>query len=298
MKLEIFDKYTRKRVELIRTCNYATYTNDFFGQGKFELRIPTNDPCIEYLQFGTYIYFDEGIVGIVKGEKDTETSDFEVTICGYLLKHILTYRSFLLTTKYYEKPNVVVRNMVQDLFINPTDTKRIISSISLSNDLEYNPVIDANKHTYQNTGDTAFDVISEILKEYDCSFDLYPDISNNTSSAPDFESFEFRILKPVNRTINNPDHLNPIVFSFDLNNLSRIDYEEDGRAYNSVAIVASYGSGQERKIIEVGETQKIGIDRIELYVDARDLQPNMGVSEEWVEGYVDDQFGELVDGEY
>ena len=90
MKLEIFNKHTRGRVELIRTYNYVTYTDEFYGQGTFELRIPTNDPCIDYLTFGTYVYFDDGVVGIIKGEKDTETSDFEVAFYGYLLKHMPT----------------------------------------------------------------------------------------------------------------------------------------------------------------------------------------------------------------
>lgn len=304
MKLEIFDKHTRARVELIRTYNYVTYTDEFYGQGTFELRIPTNDPCIDYLTFGTYVFFEDGVVGIIKGEKDVETSDFEVTFYGYLLKHILAYRSFLITTKYFGKPNVIARSIVNDLFINPTDIKRKIDFITLSNYADYDPTIDPDKHTYQNTGDTAYDVITEILKEYNCGFTLYPILSNYVQGSvqPNLSAFEFRIIKPVDRTINNPNNYNPVVFSFDLNNLSRIDYEEDGRAYNTVAVVASYGEGQERKVVEVGDTSKTGIDRIELYVDARDLQPDTGVTEEWVEIYVDDyvdeQFGELIDGEY
>ena len=51
-----------------------------------------------------------------------------------------------------------------------------------------------------------------------------------------------------------------------------MEYEEDGRDYNTVAIVASEGEGQDRRVVEVGDLTKTGIDRIELYVDARDLQ--------------------------
>lgn len=281
MKLEIFDAITRTRVDMIRTYNYVQYVDEYNGLGSFEVHIPTTDPCLQYLTFGAYIYFEEGIVGIVKGIKDVENSDVIISVYGYLTNSILTYRSFLLTTKYYDKVELIARQMVSDLFINPTDVKRKVNFITLSTNQYY--INESDEYiTVQNTGDTLFDVLRNLLPEYNRGFKLYPVISNVSQANPNsnISALEFRVTQPIDRTIGNPHNNIPVVFSFDLSNLSYLEYEEDGRVYNSVAIVASYGRNEERKVIEVGETQKTGIERIELYVDARDLQPDGATSEE------------------
>lgn len=99
-----------------------------------------------------------------------------------------------------------------------------------------------------------------------------PDVKMKTYGAVNLSSFEFRVRKAVDRSIGNEEGNTPVVFSFELNNLSSLRYEEDGREYASVAIVAGEGVGVNRKVIEVGDGTKTGIDRIEAYIDARDIQ--------------------------
>lgn len=273
MKLEIFNKSNMVRNDIIRTYTYAQYIDELSGRGSFEIRIPTTEETLMYLTYGNYILFEDGVVGIIKGVKDTEDSDVEITVYGYLTNHILEYRSFLLTSRYYDTIGNIARQMFYDLFINPEDVKRKISFLKLSEDPEYIPTIPGNVRI-QNTGDTLYDVYSEILLPYDLGFELYPIISNYIEGepSPNLSAMELRLITPVDRTIGNTDGNTPVVFSFDLDNLALLEYEEDGRVYNTIAIVASEGEGQDRKVIEVGELEKTGIDRIELYVDARDLQ--------------------------
>ena len=57
-----------------------------------------------------------------------------------------------------------------------------------------------------------------------------------------------------------------------MNNLEGSTYIEDDTDYCSTAIVAGEGEGSARTVVEVGDTESSGWDRIELYVDARDLQ--------------------------
>lgn len=276
-KLEIFNKANMVRNDIIKTYSYAQYVDELNGRGSFEIRIPTNEESLMYLTYGNYIWFEDGVVGIIKGVKDTEDSDVEFTIYGYLTNHILEYRSFLLTSRYYDTIGNIARQMFTDLFINPSDNKRKIPFLSLSQDEEYIPTIPGNVRI-QNTGDTLFDVYSEILLPYDLGFELFPIISNYIEgvSSPNLSGMELRLITPVDRTIGNTDGNTPVVFSFDLDNLALLEYEEDGRDYNTVAIVASEGEGQDRRVVEVGDLTKTGIDRIELYVDARDLQSGGG----------------------
>lgn len=46
----------------------------------------------------------------------------------------------------------------------------------------------------------------------------------------------------------------------------------------NVAVVAGAGSGDERITVTVGNTEAVGADRLEIYVDARDVQPEEGES--------------------
>ena len=277
MDLAIIDKDTRLFVTLIKTYTYVQYTHEYSGVGEFEIKIPTIEESREYLVFGNYIYFEEGIVGIIKGVKDSEDSDIEVTVYGYLVNHILQYRSFLLTTTYYSTVSNAVRQMVTDLFISPEDSRRTIDFITLSSNPDYIPSISGNE-TFQNTGNTLFDYLHEALVQYDLGFELYP-VVQSSGSGENLQALEFRIITPADRSIGNLQGNTPVVFSFDLNNLSKLEYEEDGRVYATTALVASEGEGQDRKTKEVGDLVSSGIDRIELYVDARDLQESEEVTE-------------------
>ena len=271
MQLEIFEKYSRVRIGIIKTYTYLTYEDIMDDRGNFEIRIPAKTQTLSLLSVGNYIWFENGIVGIIKGKKDTEDEEFEATIYGYLANELLGYRSFLKTSQYYDEINDITTQMLSDLFINPEDAKRRMDFISVQNDM---PTF-SDKIRVQNTGDSLLSYLAEMYFPYDLGFELYPIFENEIIEGEKFASistFEFRLLKPVDRTYNNQDGNVPVVFSFDLSNLQKIDHEEDSRSYSSVALVASEGTGGDRKTIEVGDTTSEGIDRIELYVDARDIQ--------------------------
>jgi len=288
MRLSIYSKDTLEVVSMITEYTYITYTQELRGKGSFEIHLPSNEKSLEYLVFGNYINFERGILGIIKGRRDSEKSDTEVIVYGYLSNHLLEYRSFLLTAKYYDYVNRIAYDMVYDLFINPTPLTRKITLVSRSS---YGTNI-GQKVRVQNTGDTLFKVLYYILDPYNLGFHMMPYYTSEGLLG----SLEFQLIRPADRTVGNTQGNIPVVFSFDLDNLQNLEYESDGREYCNVAVVASEGTGSERKIIEVGDTSATGINRIELYVDARDLQS--GVTEEFVVDYVDEQFGELLNGEY
>lgn len=276
MKLEVFDKYTRQRIDIINIYNFVSYTNEFTGVGRFEIKIPILEDVVKVLKEGNYILFDEGVVGIIKKRHTEIDEEEELTISGFLSNHILQYRSFLLTEEYYDFPTNIANNMVDDLIVNPVDERRKIDFISIKEMI----VNDETMIRIQNTGDELCEVLSKLLTSFGYGFCLYPVLSNfiENETIANISMFEFRVLKPKDRTINNLDGNTPVVFSFELDNLNSILYEEDAASYKNIAIVAAEGKGKDRHIIEVGDVDSSGIDRIELYVDARDLQPEEGAT--------------------
>lgn len=277
MKLEIFVKATRQRIDMIKTYDFVQYVDEYNGQGSFSIKMPVNDESLTYLYFGNYILFDDGVMGIIKGVNTAQDDDTEVEIYGYLTNHILSFRVFDHTKKYYDTVPNIARQMVTDYFIENTNIYRNISNVRLATDPAYIPQFES-KITMQNTGDTVFDVVAQMFLTCDLGFEMFPVIKNFDVAVDgrNLEAFEFRILKPVDRTINNTAGNTPVLFSFELNNLASLEYEEDGRVYNNVVYVASEGVGEDRKVIELStfpsDNVVSGIDRIEGYVDARDLQ--------------------------
>ena len=273
MKLEVFEKNTRTRVDIIRVYNYVFYEDELNGHGRFEVRIPAKDHSLSWLyNYGNWILFDDGILGIIKGIKDVEDDDTEISVYGYLSNHILEFRSFLLTSVYYDTPPKIAVSMFDGLYVHPEDERRKIGFLRASTDL---PAW-SGKIRYQVTGKTYLDTLQEMLSPYDLGFELYPIVKNYNQQGQyaNIDSFELRIIKPVDRTVGNSYGNVPVVFSFENNNLQQLEYEEDGQDFASVAIVASEGVGQDRVTLEVQNTvtELTGYERIELYVDARDLQ--------------------------
>ncbi len=274
MKLEIFNKATRTRMDIIRTYNFVQYVDEFNGVGSFSLKLPVAEETLKYLTYGNFILFDDGVVGIIKKISDVQDDDTEIEISGYLTNHILAFRSFLTTTKYYDTIVNVARSMVSDLMISNSNEERNIDFVKLSTNSNYIPEL-TNKVRIQDTGTKLNEKISEMFLPYGFGYKMYPvikDYDEQSGVYSNLSEIEFRVLKPIDRTIGNAAGITPVVFSFELSNLKRLEYEEDGSDYSTVAVVASEGTGTNRKIVEVGETEKTGYDRIELYVDARDLQ--------------------------
>lgn len=67
-------------------------------------------------------------------------------------------------------------------------------------------------------------------------------------------------------------------YSDQYGNISEPTYTISDAKTANVAVVAGAGSGDERITVVVGNTEATGADRLEVYVDARDVQPEEGES--------------------
>lgn len=273
MILEVFSIKTRERIDLIRTYDFCQYVEVFNGIGTFSLKVPYTEKSLPHLNSSSFILLDNGVLGLIKyrGKITEEMSTVEIK--GFLCNCVLNYRSFLTTASYTGKRTDIVRAMVKDLMITNSDVRRNIPFVTLSSDTEFIP--DAPSMSCQNTGKKLGDVIQATLEPIGYGYELYPVIEkyDETLDVPtNLSALEFRVVKPNDRTLGNAEGNSPIVFSMELNNLLRLLFEEDSTTECSTAIVAGEGEAQERRVLEVGDTEVSGIDRIELYVDARDLQ--------------------------
>ena len=276
MILDIYGK-DNQRKDFINNFIYAYYEHCFCGVGKFEIKVPITEKSIQYLMKDNYILLDEGILGVIKTRhfEQTEEEQNVLTVSGKTINELFLRRCFELTYKYTGKLSAITRNMVDDLCINPEDTKRIISLISLAEDSEFIP--DGSSYKVQKTGDYLADALEEILSFENKGYMLYPVFENNNGYV--LSGLEFRVYNPADRTVGNSDDNVPVVFSSDMNNIHNFIYEENADDYKNMAYGAGQGQGENRVLVEAGEVDSEDIDRCELYVDARDLQQEEGQTE-------------------
>lgn len=266
MILEIYDKNTNNRVDIIRTYDFVQYTKKFNDIGTFSVKVPVSERSLQYLIKNNYILFEKDVMGIIKYIHKEGIEKPYVEIKGYLISHILTYRSSVVTQRYSGEIFIIERSLIDSNFINPTDARREIDLISLEEN-----ALSSDTTKYQNTGEDIAQQICSLNSSYDYGWDLVPIIGRSENNQ-NITSFEFRSYKPVNHTIRNSGGNLPVEFSLKLNNVSELVYSSDSTEEKTVAIVAGEDKGVDRKIEETGDTSATGLNRIELYVDARDIQ--------------------------
>lgn len=277
MILDIYGK-DNQRKDFINNFVYAFYEDCFCGIGKFEIKVPITEKSIQYLIKDNYILLDEGILGVIQTRQFEQTEEAQnvLTITGKTINELFMRRCFEYPYNYNAKLSAMTRKMVDDLCINPSDSKRKISLITLATDSIYIP--DGSKFKTQKTGDYLADALESVLSHENKGYKLYPIFENQNGYV--LSNLEFRVYNPVNRTIGNEDDNTPIVFSSDLNNIQNFFYEENADDYKNMAYGAGQGLGDERFLVEIGETQLTDIDRYELYVDARDIQQEEGQTDQ------------------
>ena len=276
MLLEIYDKNTFDRVDIIRTYTFVQYTDYFNDVGVFTVKVPTSEKSLRYLLIeGNYILFeklgDKLVMGVIKYFHKEGVQTPTVEIKGYMLSHILTYRCFKNTYLKNGRVFDVQRDFITKMFINTDDLKRRISMMVLS------PTYDANTEEirYCQTGSNAAESIREMNEPYRYGFALVPFIAKynpTTDRDQNLSGMIFEQYVPVDHRVGNTDDNDPVIFDTELNNVENIVYEVDATKAKTLAIVAGQDSGSDRAIVEVGDTDATGFSRIELYVDARDLQ--------------------------
>ena len=226
--------------------------------GQFELYIPasaelltlfTGDVFITRTDEKTVMYAEK-----IELVTDDETGDY-LTITGRSAECLLARRIVPSQTNFQNMTaENVVRNLINQNVINPTNTARKIPFIQLGATKGFTETI--NK---QITGKNLLDVISDICIEQNYCFEM----------TFDNGIFTFDLYKGVDRSFaqNVNSH---VVFSPAFENLGNTDYSRDTTTYYNSVYVAGEGEGADRKITNVVAAENpAGFYMREKWVDAR-----------------------------
>lgn len=193
------------------------------------------------------------------------TSDIEdgsrMIIEGYSLEKILSRRVIWGNKKVSGTPQEVIKELLNDCIINPTNANRQIKNFVFSESSDPS-ITGLESFEAEYTGDNLYNIVTKICKENKIGFKITLDMDSKT--------FIFKLYAGVNRSYNQVEN-SYVIFSPSFDNLITANYMETSSALKTVALVAGKGEGESRTLYEVDTGGLTGIERRELFVDASNL---------------------------
>lgn len=251
-------------VDVIETYKSYIWTTRYFSSGDFELYIPATDNMIAKLKQDYYIVREDDMTQAMIIKKIQITTDVEegnfLIVTGPSLKSILGRRIIWQQTILSGYIEQCIRQLVNANCIRSTIPERNINNLTLGAELGITDTMSA-----QFTGTNLEEAIQGICRTFGIGYDVMLDL--------DSKQFIFILYKGTDRSYNQ-DTVPYVVFSNEFENLLRTDYSNDTTDFKNVAKVAGEGEGTARKSITVGNAS--GLNRYEIFVDARDISTNDG----------------------
>lgn len=246
----------------------------WYKPGEFELKINLNKGNVDTLAKDNIIFlgtrYDTGCIimhreiELDEGGKESETLTIRgPTLAGYTGRRITIPPSGYDTESYTSiDAETVMRSMVSNHLVSPTDTARQIAFLALATNLNRGASI---------SWDSRYKVLVDELEAISLAsglgwgFDL------------DFTAMKavFTVRQGLDRTYGNG--VNPqALFSPDFDNLREQQLNDSNYNLATWALVAGQGEGAARATASAGSGT--GASRYELFVDARDISDSADLS--------------------
>ena len=270
MELYIFNRDLELE-GIIETFTSLRWVRRYYKTGEFELHCALNSDTLKLLQRDNIIYKKDDVeAGYIETRQLKIGTDGQelLEIKGKFLTNYLDRRISWDRVNFVGRTEELMRKLVLDNIVNPSIASRKINNLILGDLKGFTEDI-----KYQNS----FGNILEQLENTSNTSNLgYRNLLNIKD-----RKIIFDVYKGVNRTVNNGT-IAPCIFSRDFENILEQEYFDSLNNYRNTTLIAGAGEGSTRKITSIEEGA--GLDRYELYVDARDLQDTKQVEKNDSEG--------------
>ena len=270
-------------VNQIREYTFSQYEERFREIGTFKVIAKLTESNF-YLFDKTeqyYIMFDLYTIGKVdKIQKDSDSEyDKTITITGRLAPFILTQRVINKTITFKGTTAEYIKTLIEECFDTSNVNSKRYLKMNIVNKISQNTKL--TQIDTQVTGGYLWDEIQECLESDKLGVSVYPSIGepreDNNSNKTNVKLWNVFIKSGIDRRIQNAENNSVVIFSQQLSNINRTSYERDVEQMKNVAYVAGEGEGTKRKWyeIDINESDSIsnsGLNRSELWIDARDIQ--------------------------
>lgn len=213
------------------------------------MKLPLSQKHIDNLRPETTLFID----GIFYFIDDVDGQDYDLMVRGKSLMAKSEKRVIDTNYNRQARPEVIGHDLLNRFVVNPTVSGQRVKFLSLASV--------ANLRTpsirYQNSYGFVMESIEELCTTYGFGFIEVPNDIYNPSSLITFKAVD--------------DVSDVVEFSVGNENLLSESYKNNNFDESNVAIVLGEGEGAERRRVVVNN-HIVGLERKELYVDARDIQ--------------------------
>lgn len=250
MKVTVFGKDLQKKVifeqfvSLLWTVGYSLI-------GSFCLELNATDDVIGLIEAGDYVETDEHPMSLMVATS-VEMKQGKIIVRGQTA-------DFLLMTRVSD--SVIKNKNAEDAMRGLVSAMAPIPHLTLGESAGLTDVFNA-----QVSDKSVYDYCVKIAEATDVGFRI-----RRSKKELVFECYK----PPLNAGV---------MFSAKFGNLSNERYAESVVNFANVAVVAGQGSGENRVTVTAGDTESTGLDRVEIYVDARNLQQD---AEETLDEYIE-----------
>ncbi|NMM65502.1 hypothetical protein HBE96_23265 [Clostridium sp. P21] len=266
MELYIFDRELNFK-GILESYSNLRWVRKYHKAGEFELHCALTPEILELLKRENILWKkaddEAGFIEYRNLKQDKNGQEILVVKGRFLTKYLdrrIIWGSELLQTTVEN----AMRTLVNNNCINPIDKNRIIPNL----------IIEENKGYIQNINyHISYKNLLEELESISNVSNLGYKIKFNVND----KKLVFDVYEGKDLTVNQA--INPIcIFSKEFENILEQEYTDSINNYRNVSLVAGAGEGKERIFTTIGQAN--GLDRFELFTDARDLQDKKTVGEQ------------------
>lgn len=294
--VEIRDE-NRSVIGIIDTAQSVIWNPKYYGVGQFEIYISSTPENVELLKEGNYVSRpDSDEVGIIESiEVSFSVQDGRmIAASGRFAKSILDRRQIYNLSGHTNAATIIrgnveqqIRKLVEDNAISCSfDASRNIPMISLG------PLAGLDEIIKSESGEPAQKQVSyqNLLTYTDSVLEEYG-LSAILKLNRDTLMFEYCCYKGADRSVDNADGNEPIIFSQDFDNLTSSEYSLETSAEKNVALIGGQGEGVNRFYSLIGNTS--GMQRREVFIDAASISKTYKEGEQ-EKTYSDSEYNEML----
>lgn len=270
MQLYVLDN-NFTRLGLIDSYECLVWERNYYTVGTFSMEIIADMELFQLLQKGNILLKnDDTKEAMYIDHRELKENDEGVEVLlvsGYSLSNWLNSRITLLKELQKGNAETVIRNYVESNCISPEESNRKLPNVFQGNNNNLGQQVDINSH-YK----PLLEEIEGIVKANELGFKIDLDLYE--------KKYIFEVFKGLDRTVNQSLN-SKAIFSTQFDNVSNQNYIDSDNNYKNTVLVAGAGEDANRKTLLINN-DNIGFDRLELFVDARDISDTKTVNEEEV----------------
>lgn len=255
MELYVCDQ-SFTRLGILGSFSYLLWRKRYSSHGEAELHVEVNTKNIDMLQKGNILFRkddNEAMYIYYRGFAEDNTGIDQLIIKCFTVVRWLDRRFLWGIYNYNDTPEKIARSMITTECISPKIPSRKIPQIQLSTVKSFGQPV-----KFQVSYANVLEQVEALCNTYEMGIQA---LYNGKLLLFDF-------YVGLNRTIDQS--VNPrCILSKSFSNVLSRNYEEADNDYKNTVLVAGAGEDAERKMANI--EQGSGLNRRELFVDARDL---------------------------